>query len=110
MVKRYTMLRCKPTPNGDFIRYADHVAILAECCESKPKTCNCPSGDGSPRHPCPAHPAQPGKIVVSPDYADKVEDVLGMSCGAWDMVDPKQIIKAVLEVAGIGAVIAGGDA
>lgn len=29
-------------------------------------------------------------------FVEAVEDELSMGCGAWDMVDPKEIIAAVL--------------
>ncbi len=45
--------------------------------------------------------------MISDEFVEKVEDLIGMSHGGWDMVDPKEIIEAVLEVAGDGGEDAG---
>jgi hypothetical protein len=37
-------------------------------------------------------------IVVDDDVVQAVELEVGMGCGAWDMVDPKEIIRAVVKV------------
>jgi len=35
---------------------------------------------------------------ITDNFVDAVEEKVGMSYGAWDMVDPKEIIAAVLSI------------
>jgi hypothetical protein len=41
------------------------------------------------------------EVTVDDDFVTLVEDELGMSSGAWDMEDPKEVCAAVLKVARI---------
>ena len=36
--------------------------------------------------------------VITDEDVEKVEDIVGMACGAWDMVDPKELIAACLSL------------
>jgi hypothetical protein len=36
---------------------------------------------------------------VDDEFVEQVEDELGMGHGAWDMIDPEEICRAVLKVA-----------
>lgn len=38
------------------------------------------------------------KDEIDDAFVDQVEDELGMGCGAWDMIDPKAIIAAAVNV------------
>jgi len=35
---------------------------------------------------------------ITDDQVREVEDAVGMACGAWDMVDPKEIIAASMSL------------
>ena len=38
------------------------------------------------------------EIEIDDEYVDAVELAVGMGSGAWDMIDPREIIRAVLTV------------
>lgn len=55
---------------------------------SKPEGAEQPSGKGLPSS------VLFGISDVTDDILDAVENEVGMGCGAWDMVPPKEIIAA----------------
>ena len=72
--------------------------------EARPRTpdtlaCWCPACGGKWREMAASElPTLVDRESIPDEMAEKVEDEIGMGSGAWDMVDPKAIIAAVIKI------------